>query len=158
MTALNSGDMYNRKTGKDGACEILGHDQYGNYFHMRAYRNDAYKSWDMCFVVNKDRTFGMPESCDGVKDFIMFKDVDAQLPVFATGLPEHLSRTQYELVYDATSFGMASMMAATLFFWLRVSAIAPQHQSALVITGLVTFIASYHVSTEVESFKTEDTD
>jgi len=59
-------------------------------------------------------------------------------------LPLVLTRTQYELVYDATSFGMASMMAATIFFWLRVSSITAKHQSALCISGIVTFIASYH--------------
>merc|ERR1719379_2562677 len=35
-------------------------------------------------------------------------------------------------------------MASTIFFWLRVSSIAEEYKSALVITGLVTFIASYH--------------
>jgi len=64
--------------------------------------------------------------------------------VTGTGLPVVLTRTQYELVYDATSFGMASMMASTLFFWLRLSGVADRHKTALVITGLVTFIASYH--------------
>jgi len=64
--------------------------------------------------------------------------------VTGLNLPLVLTRTQYELVYDATSFGMASMMAATIFFWLRVSSISAKHQSALCISGIVTFIASYH--------------
>ena len=68
------------------------------------------------------------------------------LTLFARRAAQVLTRTQYELVYDATSFGMACMMAATLFFWLRVSAINGKHQSAVIISGLVTFIASYHVS------------
>merc|ERR1719267_448496 len=34
-------------------------------------------------------------------------------------------------------------MASTIFFWLRVSSIAEQYKSALVITGLVTFNAAY---------------
>jgi len=62
---------------------------------------------------------------------------------FATKTPA-ISATQYELVYDTTSFGTAAMMAATLFFWLRLRNISPKYQSAVAITGLVTFIAGYH--------------
>jgi len=35
-------------------------------------------------------------------------------------------------------------MASTLFFWLRLSSVAERYKTALTITGLVTFIASYH--------------
>merc|ERR1711871_176116 len=55
-----------------------------------------------------------------------------------------MGTTQFELVYDFTSFGLASMMASTIFFWLRMSSISPKYKSALAITGLVTFIAAYH--------------
>jgi bacteriorhodopsin len=55
-----------------------------------------------------------------------------------------MTALQFELVYDTTSFGLASMMASTIFFWLRLRGIADRYQSALVITGLVTFIAAYH--------------
>jgi len=51
---------------------------------------------------------------------------------------------QFDLVYNASSFTLASMMASTIFFWLRVSSIHEKYKSALVITGLVTFIAAYH--------------
>ena len=54
---------------------------------------------------------------------------------FATKTPA-ISATQYELVYDTTSFGTAAMMAATLFFWLRLRNISPKYQSAVAITGL----------------------
>merc|ERR1712023_5474 len=47
-------------------------------------------------------------------------------------------------VYNCLSLTLASMMASTIFFWLRVSSIHENYKSALVITGLVTFIASYH--------------
>merc|ERR1711988_1899400 len=46
--------------------------------------------------------------------------------------------------YNASSFTLASMMASTIFFWLRVGSIHEKYKSALVITGLVTFIAAYH--------------
>jgi len=51
---------------------------------------------------------------------------------------------QHQLVYNALSFTLACMMASTVFFWMRVSSVAEQYKSALVITGLVTFIAAYH--------------
>merc|ERR1712178_582795 len=41
-------------------------------------------------------------------------------------------------------FSLASMMASTAFFWLRVGSVHEKYKSALVISGLVTFIAAYH--------------
>jgi len=51
---------------------------------------------------------------------------------------------QFDLVYNSLSFTLASMMASTLFFWLRLGSVSEKYKSALTITGLVTFIASYH--------------
>jgi len=51
---------------------------------------------------------------------------------------------QFQVVYDFLSFTFAAMAASTLFFWLRLSSIHERYKSALVITGLVTFIAAYH--------------
>lgn len=51
---------------------------------------------------------------------------------------------QYQIVYDLLSFTFASMAASTLFFWFRLPSINEKYKSALVITGLVTAIASYH--------------
>jgi len=51
---------------------------------------------------------------------------------------------QYQLVYNCLSFTLASMMASTIFFWMRLGSIAEKYKSALVITGMVTFIAAYH--------------
>jgi len=51
---------------------------------------------------------------------------------------------QFDLVYNFTSFTLASMMATTIFLWLRVSSINEKYKSAVVISGLVTFIAAYH--------------
>ena len=51
---------------------------------------------------------------------------------------------QFDLVYNVLSFSLASMMASTVFFWLRVDSVAEKYKSALVISGLVTFIAAYH--------------
>ena len=51
---------------------------------------------------------------------------------------------QYELIYNAFSFGTATFLAATLFFWLGLSQVSQKYRTAVIITGLVTFIAGYH--------------
>jgi len=55
-----------------------------------------------------------------------------------------MTASQYDLVYNVLSFSLASMAASTMFFWLRVSSIHEKYKSALIISGLVTFIATYH--------------
>ncbi len=51
---------------------------------------------------------------------------------------------QYQLVYNAFSFTIAAMGAATVFFWLGRSQVNVNYKTALTITGLVTAIALYH--------------
>merc|ERR1712048_673866 len=51
---------------------------------------------------------------------------------------------QYQAVYNVLSFALASMMATTLYLWFRMFAVKDQYQSAVCISGLVTFIAAYH--------------
>ena len=55
-----------------------------------------------------------------------------------------LTAGQYDLIYNAFSFTIATMGAATLFFWLGRSQVADAYKTALTITGLVTAIALYH--------------
>lgn len=55
-----------------------------------------------------------------------------------------MTNEQFQLVYNALSFSLATMMATTIFVWLRLPSAAERYKSALVITGLVTFIAAYH--------------
>merc|ERR1719230_2577239 len=50
---------------------------------------------------------------------------------------------QYQCVYNTLSFSLASMMATTMFLWFRSYAVKAQYQSAVIISGLVTFIAAY---------------
>ncbi|MEO0392783.1 MAG: bacteriorhodopsin-like [Pseudomonadota bacterium] len=57
---------------------------------------------------------------------------------------EELSVGQYDLIFNAFSFTFATMAAATLFFWMGRSQVAPAYKTAMTITGLVTFIAAYH--------------
>ena len=55
-----------------------------------------------------------------------------------------ISLNQYELVFNAFSFAIAVMGAATVFFFLGRSQVAPTYKTAVTVTGLVTFIAAYH--------------
>jgi len=47
-------------------------------------------------------------------------------------------------VYNALSFGIAGMGSATIFFWLQLPNVRKNYRTALIITGLVTLIATYH--------------
>jgi len=51
---------------------------------------------------------------------------------------------QFQAVYNVLSFSLATMMATTMFLWFRSFAVKAQHQSAVLISGMVTFIAFYH--------------
>ena len=56
----------------------------------------------------------------------------------------HLNATEYDLIYNLTSLGLASMAASTVFFFLRLPSFTESYRAALCFTGLVTFIAAYH--------------
>jgi len=51
---------------------------------------------------------------------------------------------QYQAVYNVLSFALASMMATTMYLWFRSTAVLDKYKSAVIISGLVTFIAAYH--------------
>jgi len=55
-----------------------------------------------------------------------------------------MTNLQYQAVYNVLSFALASMMATTMFLWFRSTAVKDQYKSAVLISGLVTFIAAYH--------------
>jgi len=55
-----------------------------------------------------------------------------------------MSDMQYQAVYNVLSFALASMMATTMYLWFRSTAVKDQYKSAVLISGLVTFIAAYH--------------
>ena len=50
----------------------------------------------------------------------------------------------FQAVYNVLSFSLASMMATTMYLWFRSFAVKDRYQSAVIISGLVTFIAAYH--------------
>jgi len=51
---------------------------------------------------------------------------------------------QYQAVYNTLSFSLACMMATTMYLWFRSFAVTDKFKSAVLISGLVTFIAAYH--------------
>ena len=55
-----------------------------------------------------------------------------------------ISPGQFSLVYNAFSFTIAVMGAATVFFFLSRSQVSAPYRTALTVTGLVTLIALYH--------------
>lgn len=59
---------------------------------------------------------------------------------------------QFSLVYNAFSFTLAAMAAATAFFWLSRTQVSPAYRTAVVISGLVTAIAAYHYYRIFESW------
>merc|ERR1719502_121029 len=67
------------------------------------------------------------------------------------GLP-NLETYQYDLIYNCASLGLASMMASTAFFFLRLPSFHEKYRAALCFTGLVTFIAMYHYFRIFNSF------
>merc|ERR1711990_1158632 len=63
-----------------------------------------------------------------------------------------LTSSQFDLVYNLLSLGLASMAASTVFFSLRLSSFHERYKAALCFTGLVTFIAMYHYFRIFNSF------
>merc|ERR1711865_373378 len=59
-------------------------------------------------------------------------------------LPNDVTYGQWLAVYNALSFGIAAMGAATIFFWIEIGNVHKKYRVALSITGLVTAIACYH--------------
>ena len=49
---------------------------------------------------------------------------------------------QFQAVYNVLSFSLASMMATTVYLWFRSFAVQDKFRSAVLISGLVTFIAA----------------
>jgi len=65
-----------------------------------------------------------------------------------------MSDLQYQAVYNVLSFSLASMMATTVYLWFRSFAVKDKYQSAVLISGLVTFIAAYHYARIFNSWVT----
>jgi hypothetical protein len=56
---------------------------------------------------------------------------------------DQLSLGQYSLVYNAFSFVIAAMAAATVFLFISRSQVSYHYKTAVTVSGLVTLIACY---------------
>lgn len=63
-----------------------------------------------------------------------------------------MSINDFNLVYNALSFAIATFGAATVFFFAQRSQVAPAYKTALTLSGLVCLIACYHYFRMFESF------
>jgi len=70
--------------------------------------------------------------------------VPSVLPTDMAPLVDGWDYGSWSAVYNALSFGIAGMGAATIFFWLQLANVTKKYRTALTITGLVTWIATYH--------------
>jgi bacteriorhodopsin len=59
-------------------------------------------------------------------------------------LADGWSYAEWNATYNAFSFGIAAMGCATIFFWLQLANVSKSYRTALIITGIVTWIATYH--------------
>lgn len=75
-------------------------------------------------------------------------------------LPYDLSYGDYSMVYNATSFVMASMGASTVYFFFHAHLVQKRYRTALCISALVTLIAFYHYfrifNSWVEAYEFDD--
>jgi len=63
-----------------------------------------------------------------------------------------MSTNDFNLIYNALSFAIATFGAATVFFFAQRSQVAPAYKTTLTLSGLVCLIASYHYFRMFESF------
>jgi len=63
-----------------------------------------------------------------------------------------LTYGEYSAVYNSLSFVIAAMGASTVFFYLQLFSLHEKYRTALICTGLVTFIACYHYFRIFNSF------
>merc|ERR1712100_1018724 len=76
----------------------------------------------------------------------------AEVAVIASVQETGLTASQFDTIYNVTSFGLACMMASTVFFFLRLGSFTERYKPALCYAGLVTFIAFYHYIRIFNSF------
>jgi len=55
-----------------------------------------------------------------------------------------MSDYDFQVVYDILSFSLASMLSTTVFLFMQSASVSEKYKSAVIISGLVTFIAAYH--------------
>jgi bacteriorhodopsin len=68
------------------------------------------------------------------------------------GLPE-LSKAQFDIVYNTTSFALVAMLFVGVFLLVSQGRVLPRYRTALVISAVVTGVATYHYFRIFDNFK-----
>jgi bacteriorhodopsin len=63
-----------------------------------------------------------------------------------------LTTGQFDLVYNVLSLTLATMFGAGIFFFAARHQVAPRYRPALIVSGVVVFIAGYHYFRILESW------
>ncbi|MDH4160777.1 MAG: bacteriorhodopsin-like [Actinomycetota bacterium] len=68
------------------------------------------------------------------------------------GLPE-VSKAQFDIVYNTTSFALVAMLFVGIFLLVSQGRVLPRYRTALVISAVVTGVATYHYFRIFDNFK-----
>jgi bacteriorhodopsin len=78
-----------------------------------------------------------------INDFALFALVPVDYPNSTLEVPA-LTASQFNLVYNAFSFAIATMFAAALFFFNAQAQVGQKYRLAILVTAIVVSIAGYH--------------
>ncbi len=67
-------------------------------------------------------------------------------------LSETLSNGQFNIVYNVLSLGLASMLFTSVFLFVARERVAPRYRMAVMVSGTVTAIATYHYFRMFDNF------
>jgi len=112
------------------------------FIHRNAFINENSGSFIKDLVLITLQRLSLKYSSKSVTDKSLDSETDRLLAASMVMFP--MTAGQFDTVYNFTSLTLASMMASTLFFWIRIGSVNEKYKSAMTITGLVTFIAAYH--------------
>jgi bacteriorhodopsin len=67
-------------------------------------------------------------------------------------LSDVLNNTQFSVVYNMLSLGIASMVFTSIFLWVARDRVLPKYRIAVMVSATVTSIAAYHYFRMFDSF------
>ncbi len=67
-------------------------------------------------------------------------------------LSNALDNGQFNLVYNILSLGLASMLFTSIFLFVGRERVAPRYRMAVMVSGTVTAIATYHYFRMFDNF------
>ena len=67
-------------------------------------------------------------------------------------LSDIMSNTEFSIVYNMLSLGIASMLFTSIFLWVARDRVLPKYRLAVMVSATVTSIAAYHYFRMFDSF------